>query len=804
MHIVLITQEAPFDAGQIATGNQERAGQLQSGLVSLGHRVSHLWLESEGDPGVTNSTYANTDDLQERIDKLAPDCLLVEYWELLEYLPASCPLPVILDFVAPRPLESLFEIPDGIQREMFRLRKFLSKADYFIIGTERQKHLLTAWLLEAGFDLRKDLPVAIVPVSAWNPLPAQARPATGTPIRLVSAGVDWPWRRADRYWKAFSDWPGNTAFDLQRYSGNYKLHQSGNGTTAGKGDGPMQSFRSYSDMLWQQADIGLELAESNIERYYSQSFRSIGFLEHGLPLICNRYLSLAAHIERQQAGWLVDSPAEFITVLEQLHNHPDGIAEASANARRLAQGELHISNTIIALKQFLDQPLKSHSLAALPVAALPPAPGATRIAVPGFRVRLRKQASLIVQWLCLRFNRVQPGKNIVIITREDLFPTDHGAAVKIVETARGLSRHERSVVIVTSDRKRYWLVEDGEFNARSYPFWLRWFALPRKLIELLHRSKDIPGSNSFLYLPLSDLSFAWRAIFAGRRHNAGIFQAEFPAYARAAIWARSVLGGKAVMVEHNVEYLRLQQQLAELTQAQFENLKTIEVTLCNQCDAVICVSDNDRHLLIRDGVYPYLLHTIPHGVDLQAFADSEAVDVRQQFAIPESAYLLVYHGTFAYPPNLEAMHVFAEQLLPRLQQRGLDVHVLAVGRDPPAFNVAKNIHYTGSVDQVAGYLKAADLAVVPLHQGGGTRMKILDYFACGVPVISTRKGIEGIQVENGVAALIEDDWEQMAEQIASLLTDPRAAGKVAAAAKLWVEKLDWTALAGDYVNLYQR
>jgi glycosyltransferase involved in cell wall biosynthesis len=142
--------------------------------------------------------------------------------------------------------------------------------------------------------------------------------------------------------------------------------------------------------------------------------------------------------------------------------------------------------------------------------------------------------------------------------------------------------------------------------------------------------------------------------------------------------------------------------------------------------------------------------------------------------------------------------------LPRLQQRNLDVHVLAVGRDPPAYNAAKNIHYTGSVDQVAGYLKAADLAVVPLQQGGGTRMKILDYFACGVPVISTRKGIEGIQVENGVAALIEDDWEQMAEQIASLLTDPRAAGKVAAAAKLWVEKLDWTALAGDYVNLYQR
>ncbi len=804
MHIVLITQEVPFDPDTIATGNQERAGQLQKGLATLGHRVSHLWQVGDADDGKTNDNFSTAAELQELIDKLAPDCLLVAYWELLDYLPALPRLPVILDFVAPRPLEMLFEMPDGIQRELFRLRKCLPKADYFMVGTERQKHLLTSWLLEAGFDLRKRLPVAVVPVSAWDPLPAQSRPVAATRLRLVSAGVDWPWRRADQYWKAFSDWPDNKMFDLRRHSGQYKLHRAGDAPAANGASQPLQTFREYSDMLWQQADIGLELAELNIERYFSQSFRSIGFLEHGLPLICNRYLSLAAHIEQYAAGWLVNSPADFIAVLEQLRDDPDAITHASDNARRLSQHELHISNTINALNEFFDQPVKSHVLATLPVASIPAANVTPRIEVPAFHQRLRKQLSLIVQWLCLQFNRKQPGENIVIVTREDLFPTDHGAAVKIVETARGLSRHQRSVAIVTSDRKRYWLVEDGDISARKFPFWLRLFALPRMLVELLHRSKDIPGSNSFLYLPLSDLSFAWRTIFAGSRHNAGIFQAEFPAYARAAVWARSVLGGKAIMVEHNVEYLRLEQQLAELTKAQFENLKAIEVSLANQCDAVICVSDNDRHLLIRDGVYPYLAQTIPHGVDLHSFAASEAVDIRQQYDIPGSAAILVYHGTFSYPPNLEAMHVFSEQLLPRLKQRGLDVHVLAVGGNSPAHNVDANIHYTGSVERVAGYLKAADLAVIPLQKGGGTRMKILDYFACGVPVISTRKGIEGIPVENGVEALIEDDWDQMAAQIASLLNNPPTAAKLAAAAELWVQKLDWTSLAKDYLSVYQR
>ena len=803
MHIVLIMQEAPLDPSDIVTGNQERAGQLSAGLTSLGHRVGQLWLD-QSSGGESPNNFADTGELQEKINNLAPDCLLFGYWELLEFLPPATNLPVILDFVAPRPLESLFEMPDGIQRELSRLRKCLSRADYFITGSQRQKHLLTAWLIDAGLDLRRRLPVTVVPLSSWDPLPVQQRPPQGSPMCLVSAGVDWPWRRADGYWKAFSQWPGNDAYELRRYSGQYKLHQAEDVAASKAGNLPMQTYQRYSNILWQEADIGLELADANIERYYSQSFRSIGFLEHGLPLICNRYLSLADLIRQHGAGWVVDSPAEFIEVLEQLRNEPEMVLTASRNARQLAENELHISNTIQALGEFLENPVKIQSLAALPVASAPATPMDTRLAVPGFRQRLRKQAALVMRWFCLRFNREEPGDNIVIVSREDLFPTDHGGAVKIVETARGLSRNNRTVAIVSSDRKKYWLVEDGVVSTRKYPFWLRLLALPRMLVELLHRSKDIPASNSFLYLPLSDLSFAWRSIYAAKRHDAGIFQAEFPAYARAAIWTRSVLGGTVVMVEHNVEYLRFKQQLAELTTAQFENLRAIEINLCNQCDAVICVSDNDRHLLIRDGVHPFLLHTIPHGVDLRAIDESEVVDVRERFGIPLSATILVYHGTFAYPPNLDSMHVFAEELLPRLREQGLDVHVLAVGPNPPARIGDPAIHYTGSVEAVAAYLKAADLAVVPLLQGGGTRMKILDYFACGVPVISTRKGIEGIPVENGVEALIEDDWDVMVLHIARLATDSVEAARFAKAARTWVEKLDWTALARDYIKLFNR
>ena len=62
---------------------------------------------------------------------------------------------------------------------------------------------------------------------------------------------------------------------------------------------------------------------------------------------------------------------------------------------------------------------------------------------------------------------------IVLVSRGDLFPADHGAAVKIVETARGLSRLGRPVALVTDDRKHWWRLNDGELHREKLPLWVR-------------------------------------------------------------------------------------------------------------------------------------------------------------------------------------------------------------------------------------------------------------------------------------------------------------------------------------------
>jgi len=175
--------------------------------------------------------------------------------------------------------------------------------------------------------------------------------------------------------------------------------------------------------------------------------------------------------------------------------------------------------------------------------------------------------------------------------------------------------------------------------------------------------------------------------------------------------------------------------------------------------------------------------------------------VRERYSVNEDEALLIFHGTFSYPPNRKAMQVFAETLLPGLEIRGLNCHVLAVGRDSPPDSPHPRIHYTGSASEIAPWLKAADLAVIPLTDGGGTRMKIIDCFAARLPVISTGKGIEGIPVQPGRHAIITDEWEEMMDAIVALWRDPKKRNELAEAGAAFAAGLDWSEIAKRYRSL---
>jgi glycosyltransferase involved in cell wall biosynthesis len=106
------------------------------------------------------------------------------------------------------------------------------------------------------------------------------------------------------------------------------------------------------------------------------------------------------------------------------------------------------------------------------------------------------------------------------------------------------------------------------------------------------------------------------------------------------------------------------------------------------------------------------------------------------------------------------------------------------------------------VEEVGPWLRAADLSVVPLVDGGGTRMKIIDCFAARLPVISTSKGIEGIPVVPGKHALVLDDWDAVMTAVIELLEQPQKAAELAQEGRSLAESMDWDAAAEKYRSVY--
>ncbi|MBT8061043.1 MAG: hypothetical protein KJO85_00065, partial [Gammaproteobacteria bacterium] len=164
MKILMIAQEPPMAPDQVVTGNALRAAQLSDAISGAGHTVTHLWHAPEARGG--EGSFANRDELRSLLTRHAADVHLVNFWELLGLMPFDSDVPLVLDFIAPRPLEQLFQDPAQVQNDLARLETHLSRADLVLVGNEYQKQLLLLPLLGAGIDLRGDDIIEVVPLAA--------------------------------------------------------------------------------------------------------------------------------------------------------------------------------------------------------------------------------------------------------------------------------------------------------------------------------------------------------------------------------------------------------------------------------------------------------------------------------------------------------------------------------------------------------------------------------------------------------------------------------------------------------------
>ena len=399
-------------------------------------------------------------------------------------------------------------------------------------------------------------------------------------------------------------------------------------------------------------------------------------------------------------------------------------------------------------------------------------------------------------------------RNLAIVTRSDIFPVDHGAAAKIYHTARVLSFEYDEVYLITFDREKFFVFNDGKMHEETYPRLIRDLCYPGEAgLRKKTTTLGVPNDDAFLFFPKFDENFKLRVLYVALQKSIKIYQAEFPSFIDACSLAHRIFGGKRSIVEHNIEFHRISETYG-LSDDVKNRMCTYEVELCNRVDHVVVVSQNDRKGLIEAGVLDEKITMIPHGVDLENFEtdlqseNSNRVSIRGQYGISEDEIVLIFHGIFSYPPNGDAARLLGSRILPTLNAKGYRPKCLAVGKYPPEESNHPDLIYTDVVPHVAPYINAADIAVVPLQDGGGTRMKILEYFAAGIPVVASSKGAEGIEVTSGNEIIIEDDMGRFIEAVIDLMENRHRRQAIGDAGRNFVEALDWRKIGKAYAALY--
>ena len=131
-------------------------------------------------------------------------------------------------------------------------------------------------------------------------------------------------------------------------------------------------------------------------------------------------------------------------------------------------------------------------------------------------------------------------------------------------------------------------------------------------------------------------------------------------------------------------------------------------------------------------------------------------------------------GTLHYPPNADAARFMVRCVLPEIRRQLPSAQLRLVGRpDPAAADLvrAPGVVATGWSTDLAAELSRADVSVVPVRFGSGTRIKILEAFAHRIPVVSTTIGAEGLDITHGCELLLADDPALFAYACITALTD---------------------------------
>ncbi len=365
--------------------------------------------------------------------------------------------------------------------------------------------------------------------------------------------------------------------------------------------------------------------------------------------------------------------------------------------------------------------------------------------------------------------------SVLFVSPYPICPPVHGGGVFMYQTALELaplcSLH--LVILLDHDYERWhhWELEE---KAASVEYLTRMEGQPKEFGSIL----------PFAVREFANADLEWlihRQIYL---RDVDVVQLEYTALGQYFADFRRIA---CVLFEHDIYFQSISRGLAGMpgairkTKAAFEYLRSLryELGILPRFDRVqVCSPENGN----------YLLSFLP---ELEGRIDDNRAGIatsRYQFQ-PDGRepYTMLFLGSFRHTPNQEALDWFAFKVLPAILARCPKARLVIVGAEAPPRHslpdLPENIDLRGFVEDVREPLARYAVFVCPILSGSGMRVKLLEAFSAGIPVVSTRVGAEGLATHDGEICALADDPAEFASKTVELFSDAGKAGEMARRAR---------------------
>jgi polysaccharide biosynthesis protein PslH len=365
------------------------------------------------------------------------------------------------------------------------------------------------------------------------------------------------------------------------------------------------------------------------------------------------------------------------------------------------------------------------------------------------------------------------------------FPLSHGGAVRMYNLMRRAAESFDQILIAFTDTADPPSAELLDICAQV--------VLVRRTGSHLQRAGNRPDAVE----EFDSLDFRKALRQAMRDWQPQIAQLEFTQMAQ---YAKDCAPARTILVEHDVTF-DLYSQLLALGEdwdlrRQLKLWKSFETTAWRVMDRVVVMSERDRAAVTNGN--PVVL---PNGVDLDRF---------QPPTEPTEPRRLLFIGSFAHLPNLLAAEFFLRDVWPRLT--GAKLHLIAgarheyhLGRSQVKLDLDRpRIEVEGFVSDVRPAYARAAVVIAPLRASAGTNIKILEAMAMAKAIVSTRAGVNGLDLNPGEDFVLAESAEEFERALNDLLANPQACSRLGAAARRSAERrYNWDSIARAQTELYR-